>query len=41
MGKKEKLFGQFPPVSTEEWMEKIKADLKGTDFYDKLVWKTG
>jgi methylmalonyl-CoA mutase len=39
--KKEKLFEQFPPVSTEKWMEKIIADLKGADFNKKLVWKTG
>ncbi len=36
----EKLFSQFPPVSTNEWMEKIAADLKGADFIDKMVWKT-
>jgi methylmalonyl-CoA mutase len=40
MGNKEKLFEQFPPVSTGEWMEKIKSDLKGADFSKKLVWKT-
>lgn len=37
---REKLFTDFPPVSTEEWMEKIRADLKGADFQKKLVWKT-
>lgn len=37
---KEKLFSNFPPVSTEEWMAKITADLKGADFEKKLVWKT-
>ena len=40
MPEKEKLFEQFPPVTTEEWMEKIKTDLKGADFNKKLVWKT-
>ena len=30
----------FPGVSTEAWMEKITADLKGADFEKKLVWKT-
>jgi methylmalonyl-CoA mutase len=40
MIKKEKLFEQFPPVSTREWMDKINADLKGADFNKKLVWKT-
>jgi len=37
---KEKLFSEFPPVSTEEWMNKIITDLKGADFEKKLVWKT-
>lgn len=37
---KEKLFSDFPPVSTEEWMAKINADLKGADFEKRLVWKT-
>ena len=38
--KKEKLFDMFPPITTEEWMAKITADLKGADFEKKLVWKT-
>ena len=38
MDKKERLFGDFPPVTTEEWMAKITADLKGGDFRKKLVW---
>ena len=37
---KEKLFTEFPPVSTQEWMEKVTVDLKGADFNKKLVWKT-
>ena len=37
---KEKLFDMFPPVTTEEWMAKITADLKGADFNKKLVWRT-
>lgn len=37
---KEKLFSDFPSISTEEWMAKITADLKGADFEKKLVWKT-
>jgi methylmalonyl-CoA mutase len=37
---KEKLFPEFPPVSTQQWMEKIAADLKGADFEKKLVWRT-
>ncbi len=38
--KKELLFDQFPPVSTEEWRAKVEADLKGAPFDKKLVWKT-
>ena len=38
---KEKLFSEFAPVSIEEWMAKITADLKGVPFEKKLVWKTG
>lgn len=37
---KEKLFSDFSPVTTEQWMEKVTADLKGADFEKKLVWKT-
>ena len=40
MKQDEKLFEQFPPVTTEEWLAKIKTDLKGADFNKKLVWKT-
>jgi methylmalonyl-CoA mutase len=35
-----KLFSEFPPVSTSQWEEKIKADLKGADYDKKLIWKT-
>jgi methylmalonyl-CoA mutase len=38
--KKEKLFTMFPPVSKEEWVAKVTADLKGKDFDKKLVWRT-
>lgn len=37
---REKLFANFSPVSTEEWMEVITKDLKGADFHKRLVWKT-
>lgn len=37
---KEKLFSDFPEVSTQEWMDKIQADLKGADYEKKLVWRT-
>ena len=35
-----KLFSEFPPVSTEKWEEVINKDLKGADYEKKLVWKT-
>ncbi|MDR1006725.1 MAG: methylmalonyl-CoA mutase family protein [Bacteroidales bacterium] len=35
-----KLFSEFPPISTEQWEEVIKADLKGADYDKKLIWKT-
>lgn len=38
--KENKLFAEFPPVSTEQWEEVIKADLKGADYEKKLVWKS-
>lgn len=38
--KSDKLFSEFPPVSTEKWEEVIMADLKGGDYEKKLVWKT-
>ncbi|SDR93700.1 heterodimeric methylmalonyl-CoA mutase small subunit [Polaribacter sp. KT25b] len=36
--KNKALFSDFPPVSTEQWMERVTADLKGADFDKKLVW---
>lgn len=30
----------FPPVSTQEWMDKVNADLRGADFEKRLVWRT-
>lgn len=38
--KQKRLFENFPPVETGEWLEKINADLKGADFSRKMVWKT-
>lgn len=35
-----KLFEEFPPVSSQDWKDKITTDLKGADFDKKLVWKT-
>ena len=36
----DKLFNEFPPISTEAWEELIQKDLKGADYEKKLVWKT-
>jgi len=36
----QKLFNEFPPVTTEQWEEKIKQDLKGADYEKKLITKT-
>ncbi len=36
----EKLFAEFPPVSTSEWEAVITADLKGADYDKKLVWRS-
>lgn len=38
--KEQRLFAEFPPVSTGQWEEVITADLKGADYQKKLVWKT-
>ncbi|NVO19025.1 MAG: acyl-CoA mutase large subunit family protein [Bacteroidetes bacterium] len=38
--KTDKLFPEFPPVTTEEWEAKITEDLKGADYNKKLIWKT-
>lgn len=37
---KEKLFSGFPTVTSQEWKDRIVADLKGADFDKKLVWRT-
>lgn len=34
------LFKDFPEITTEDWRNKIEADLKGADFERKLVWQT-
>ncbi|NOQ25249.1 MAG: methylmalonyl-CoA mutase small subunit [Bacteroidales bacterium] len=38
--KQTKLFEEFPPISTQEWEDKILVDLKGADYQKKLVWRT-
>jgi methylmalonyl-CoA mutase len=40
MSNENKLFQEFPPVSTEQWEEIITKDLKGADYNKKLVWRT-
>ena len=37
---REKLFGEFKPVSSEEWKNKIVEDLKGADYDKKMIWRT-
>ena len=37
---REKLFGEFPPVSTSQWEDKIREDLKGADYDKNLTWRT-
>ncbi|MDR3287294.1 MAG: methylmalonyl-CoA mutase family protein [Prevotellaceae bacterium] len=36
----EKLFTEFPEVTTQAWEEVIIKDLKGADYEKKLVWRT-
>lgn len=36
----QKLFSEFPPVSTAQWEEVITKDLKGSDYEKKLIWKS-
>ena len=36
----EKLFSEFAPNTTQEWKDKVIADLKGADIDKKLVWRT-
>lgn len=40
MKSNEKLFQQFPEVSTQEWEAVIMKDLKGADYSKKLIWQT-
>ncbi|MFD1314748.1 methylmalonyl-CoA mutase family protein [Namhaeicola litoreus] len=37
--KNKPLFSEFGPVTKENWIEKVKVDLKGADFDKTLVWK--
>ena len=37
---RERLFGEFSPVSTEDWKNKIVEDLKGADYDKKMIWRT-
>ncbi len=34
------LFNEFPPVSVEQWEEKIRMDLKGANYAKTLIWET-
>ena len=31
----------FPPVTTAEWEARARRDLKGADYEERLVWRTG
>lgn len=35
-----RLFSEFPPVTTEQWMEVVQKDLKGQDYEKRLVSTT-
>lgn len=37
---KERLFSEFPPVTAENWKNKIVEDLKGADYDKKMIWRT-
>ena len=37
----ERLFSEFPEVTTPQWEEKIQADLKGKDYEKALVILAG
>ncbi|MFO7617929.1 MAG: methylmalonyl-CoA mutase family protein [Bacteroidales bacterium] len=36
----ERLFSEFPPISTPEWEQVIQQDLKGADYAKKLIWSS-
>jgi methylmalonyl-CoA mutase len=40
MSVENKMFQEFPQISTEQWEEIITKDLKGADYNKKLVWRT-
>ena len=35
------LFSEFPSISTDEWMQRVKADYKTDNPISKINWKTG
>ncbi len=35
-----RLFEDFPEISSKQWEEKIIADLKGADYQKKLIWQS-
>ena len=36
----DKLFNEFPSITTQAWEDIINKDLKGADYERKLIWKT-
>ncbi len=37
---KDRLFDEFPSVTSEEWKKQIVKDLRGADYDEKLLWNT-
>ncbi|HOU97743.1 MAG TPA: methylmalonyl-CoA mutase family protein [Bacteroidales bacterium] len=40
MSTKQKLFSEFPPITTQQWEDIILKELKGADYEKKLIWKS-
>ncbi|HQN93676.1 MAG TPA: methylmalonyl-CoA mutase family protein, partial [Prolixibacteraceae bacterium] len=40
MAENNSLFGEFKPISYEEWHAQVIKDLKGADYGRKVVWNT-
>lgn len=36
----DRLLDDFPPVSTEQWIDAIRRDLKGADYEKRLIWRS-
>ncbi|MGQ9845951.1 MAG: methylmalonyl-CoA mutase family protein [Bacteroidales bacterium] len=40
MNTRQKLFSEFPPITTQQWEEIILKELNGADYEKKLIWKS-